>query len=80
MWPPAIAWLALIGFEIIQGLTGGKTLSQFAWHFGRKAKWLKILGVALVGILAIHLLLPMWKKDPPPTPPEAPQWIIVDDE
>lgn len=73
---PGLVWLGLIVYEIFIS----PTLSQFAWHFGRKSKWFKILGIGLVALLAVHLLKPMWKDDPPPTPPEAPQWIIVDDE
>lgn len=78
MLEAGLAWLALIGFELIQGLRHKPTLSQFAWSAGRSRKWLKWLGVGLVALLAIHLLLPMWKADPPPVP-DAPDYIDVEE-
>lgn len=61
-----IAWLALIGFEVVQTLRRKPTLSKFAWTFGRRKSWLLVLGIGLVAFLALHLLLPMLEDDPPP--------------
>jgi len=57
-------WLFLIGFEIVQTVRGGTTLSGFAWGFGKKARWLKWLGIGLIGLLALHLLWPLLKPEP----------------
>ena len=74
-----LVWLGLIGFELLQSLRGRPTLSQFVWAFGRRSIWLKLLGIGLVAILALHLILPMFKEEPLPIP-EAPLLILEDDD
>lgn len=66
MLEAGLAWLALIGFEIVQTVRGKATLSQFVWAAGRHRRWLKWIGVGLIALLVIHLTAPLLREDNPP--------------
>ena len=68
MLEAGLAWLALIGFEVVQTLRRKPTLSRFAWTVARQRRWLKWIGIGLVALLAVHLLWPLMDDDPQPAP------------
>lgn len=60
------AWVCFIAFEVWAEATGHHTASQSFWHWFGRNNWTKLLGLALVALLVVHLLTPMLVRPPSP--------------